>query len=315
MKHYFIMNPVSGHKRARERFLHTMTDMETDYELIFTTKKGDARAFAEDIANTAFRKDETVRIFACGGDGTVSDIVNGAAGCGDVEIGCIPLGTGNDFIRNFGKKSDFLDVEKYVNGPAVYCDAIRYEAENDGVITKGRCVNMINIGLDCHIVATTDTIKKLPAINGSMAYLTSVFLNLIKKSGEDLKVNYDERFRHDGELLLISVANGCFCGGGIKGLPKARTDDGLMDVSLVGDVSRRDFIRLFPKYAKGTHLDDKLIIRKKLLRYSKEIRLDIDANKNSFKLCVDGEISSQQHLKLEIEPRAFKFIVPEGYMA
>ncbi len=312
MKHYFIMNPVSGHKHARERFLREMTDLETNYELIFTTKKGDARAFSEDIAKSAEKRDEHVRIFACGGDGTIHDVVNGAWGCLNVEIGCIPLGTGNDFIRNFGKKSEFTDLETYLDGPSVYCDTIGYEASNEGVVTTGHCVNMVNIGLDCNIVDTTDSIKKLPLVNGSAAYLAAVFVNLIKKKGENLKIDYDGRYLHDGKLLLISIANGCFCGGGIKGLPKASTDDGLMDVSLVRNVSRTDFIRLFPKYSKGTHLTDKTLIRKNMLRYTKENRLSIDTNKKHFKLCIDGEISTQQSATFTIEPHAFRFIVPPG---
>ena len=310
MKHYFIMNPVSGHKRARERFLHEMTDLETDYELIFTMKKGDARAFSEDIAKTASHRDEDVRIFACGGDGTIHDVVNGAMGYSNVEIGCIPLGTGNDFIRNFGRKSQFMDLETYLDGPSVYCDSIMYSSENRGSVVTGHCVNMVNIGLDCNIVDTTQSVKKIPAVNGSAAYLASVFINLVRKKGENLRIDFGGSYTHDGKLLLISIANGCYCGGGIKGLPKALTDDGYMDVSLVRNVSRLDFVKLFPKYSKGTHLTDKRLNRKNILRYTKEVEMEIEANSGNFKLCIDGEISTSQKASFQINRHAFKFIIP-----
>ena len=309
MKYYFIMNPVAGSKRTRERFIREIGELTTPYELIYTTHVGDAKIYARDICESAEKRGEDVRIFACGGDGTLSDVVNGAIGCARAEVGCIPMGTGNDFIRNFGSDQQFYDINAYIDSYSVVCDSIQYTAVNGGERREGHCINMVNIGMDCNIVDTTDSIKKIPVIQGSVAYLTSVFINLIQKKGEKLKISYDDGYTYDDKLLLISIANGCYCGGGIKGLPLAKTDDGLMDVSLVKNVSRRQFVMLFPKYSKGTHLDSPAIKKKDILKYTNEKHLHIESEV-SFKVCIDGEISKFREVDFEIAPESFRFIVP-----
>ena len=113
-------------------------------------------------------------------------------------------------------------------------------------------------------------------------------------------MRYDDGTEFSGRLLLIAVANGCYCGGGVKGIPKARIDDGLIDVSLVNNTTRRNFIRLFPKYAKGTHLDDP----------AADDLIIIRPNGDQMKLCVDGEITMAGEIKFEIVPGAFRFVVP-----
>ena len=113
----------------------------------------------------------------------------------------------------------------------------------------------------------------------------------------------------DGKMLLIAIANGCFCGGGVKGVPKALTDDGFMDISLVRKCSRRRFIQLFPKYAKGEHLNakgaDKLII------YRKAKTLKITANGEPFTFSTDGELTKAKEIEFEIVPGAVDFVVPQ----
>ncbi len=147
-------------------------------------------------------------------------------------------------------------------------------------------------------------------MKGSFAYLLSVAIVLIKKKGADLKVCYEDGTVFDGKLLLIAVANGCFCGGGVKGVPLARLDDGLMDVSLIRDVKRRTFVRLFPKYAKGMHLQDRRV--SELMEYVKCRRLAICANGGAMRLCTDGEITDAERVDFEVVPKGMIFSVPEG---
>ena len=78
---------------------------------------------------------------------------------------------------------------------------------------------MFNIGFDCNVADMTAKMKKKPLISGSMAYLFSIFAILIKKKGANLKIELDDIVKYEGPLLLTSLANGCFCGGGIKSNP------------------------------------------------------------------------------------------------
>ena len=253
-----------------------------------------------------------LRIYGCGGDGTINEMVNGCFGYEGVEIGAIPMGTGNDYIRNYGKAADFKDIRRQMRGRSVSSDLIHFHAVYDNNITESYCANMFNIGFDCNVVDLTSRVKRWPLVGGSLAYLVSVFLILIRKKGADLRIEYDDGRVLDGKILLIAIANGCYCGGGVKGVPYCKLDDGLMDVSVVRDISRMCFLTLFPSYAKGTHMQKHKIQAREIIQYSKEKVLKITANGESLRLCTDGEITTQKTVEFSVVPDGFRFIVPEG---
>ena len=269
MKHIFIMNPASGSVSRRDRLVESIDtavkEAGADHEIYFTKHQGDCRRYVGEICSKYEAESRPVRIYGCGGDGTVNEVVNGAYGYENVELGIIPMGTGNDYIRNYGEVSDFRDIRRQLAGTSVYSDAIRYRAEYKGVVTEGYCANMFNIGFDCNVVDLTARVKRWPFISGSLAYLVSVVIMLVKKKGADIRIEYSDGHVKDGKILLTAVANGCYCGGGVKGVPYCDLNDGLMDVSVINDISRNFFIRVFPSYAKGTHPEKKSMIKKKVL--------------------------------------------------
>ena len=268
MKHIFIMNPASGSVSRRDRLVESINaaaeEACADHEIYFTKHQGDCRRYVGEICSKYEAESRPVRIYGCGGDGTVNEVVNGAYGYENVELGIIPMGTGNDYIRNYGEVSDFRDIRRQLAGTSVYSDAIRYRAEYKGVVTEGYCANMFNIGFDCNVVDLTARVKRWPFISGSLAYLVSVVIMLVKKKGADIRIEYSDGHVKDGKILLTAVANGCYCGGGVKGVPYCDLNDGLMDVSVINDISRNFFIRVFPSYAKGTHPEKKSMIKKKV---------------------------------------------------
>ncbi len=318
MKHIFIMNPASGSVRKRDRLVESIEtavqEAGADHEIYFTKHQGDCRDYVKKACLEYSAEDRPLRIYGCGGDGTVNEVVNGAYGYENVEIGIIPMGTGNDYIRNYGKVSDFKDIRRQLAGTSVYSDAIRYRAEYKGVVTEGYCANMFNIGFDCNVVDLTARVKRWPLLSGSLAYLVSVVIMLVKKKGADIRIEYSDGRIKDGKILLAAIANGCYCGGGVKGVPYCDLNDGLMDVSIINDISRSFFIRLFPSYAKGTHPENKSMIKKNVLEYTKEKTLTITANGESLRLCTDGEITTQKRIGFTAVKNAFRFIVPAGVL-
>ena len=169
---------------------------------------------------------------------------------------------------------------------------------------------MFNIGFDCNVVDITAKLKKLPLMSGSLAYLAGVAAMLVRMKGANLKVEFDDGYVFYGDMLLIAIANGCFCGGGVKGVPKAETNDGLMDVSLIRKCSRRKFIKLFPKYAKGEHLEAKGA--DKLITYKQGKKLKITANGKPMTFSTDGELTQAEKIKFEIVENAIDFVVPKA---
>ena len=115
MRHIFVVNPNAGQSRGlaqlQEQILAAGKKMGVRVEIYETKAAGDGEAF---VKRTCRQKapDERIRFYACGGDGAVHEMANGVYGFDNVEMGCIPLGTGNDFIRNFGSAKDFLDIER-----------------------------------------------------------------------------------------------------------------------------------------------------------------------------------------------------------
>lgn len=302
-KLYFILNPKAGQGNKIDTLISNIKENAPDSNIYITKKTGDAEKFIKTECE-ANKKDECLRFISCGGDGTFNEVLNGIIPYSNAEIGIIPIGTGNDFCRNFPLTDDFFNVCAQANGEPLSCDAIKYTYNK-----KTRfCANMFNIGFDCNVADLASRLKRYPLISGSLSYFLAVLITLVTKKGSNLLVEADGKEIHNGPLLLTSVANGCFCGGGIKSNPLSSVHDGLIDLNIIYDVSRFEFIKKLPFYMKGTHLE--LSDIKKILMNKKVRKLSITPNLNTLKLCVDGEISDVGKIDFECVKDAFKFVLP-----
>ena len=305
MKTIFIINPRAGQGKKIHTLIEKIKKLtEFDSEIYITKAVGDAtsyvRAFCEKFG--------AARFIACGGDGTLNEVLNGAIGCTDAEIGVIPVGTGNDFCRNFGEESDFHNVLSQITGKSVMCDAIQYKTVVDSETRTGYCANMFNIGFDCNVADLKGQIEKNPLIPGAMSYLVSIFAMLVRKKGANVRIEMDGREQHNGKLLLTSIANGCYCGGGIKSNPIASVNDGLININIVKNVSRLKFLSLLPHYMKGNFLNLKNI--DKVILSEKCSRVKLIPLSDKIRLCVDGEIIDGGETEFEICHNAFRFVLP-----
>ena len=312
MRYFFIINPVSGQGTAAKD-LHSQIqtvsrEMGITAEVFETKGVRDAEVLASQIA--AELQGEEAVVWACGGDGTAGEVVNGIAGNPNIRLGIIPIGTGNDTIRNFGvEKEAFLDIRAQLAGTPQQIDLMQYSGTVNGTPETRFCVNMFNNGFDCNVVDAAAQMKTLPLISGSVAYLLGVAQMFVQKRGISLRIYVDGSLVSSGPILLCSIANGSFCGGGICSSPQAKLNDGLMDLSIIGDTTRRRFLKLFPSYTKGEHLyrDD---IQDILSVYAcKEIRLLPDGT-DDFLFCADGETARTTGLTITICPQALSFQVP-----
>lgn len=302
MKTIFIVNPKAGQGKDANIIIsqikETASALGKEFKIYVTTSVGDATRFVKEYCETY----GAARFIACGGDGTLSEVLNGAAGYPDAEIGVIPMGTGNDFCRNFAH--DFKKIASQVSGKTVKCDAIRFTSMGK----EGYCINMFNIGFDCNVADMTANMKKKPFISGSLAYFLSIMEALIKKKGAKLKIELDGKEMHRGQLLLTSIANGCYCGGGVKSNPLASIQDGFINVNIIKNVSRLKFIKLLPHYMKGTHMKLKGI--EKIISSVKCKKVTVTPYDENFRLCTDGEITDAGKTEFEIVPEAVNFVVP-----
>ena len=319
MKHIFILNPAAGKGKAGKIFLpqiiETAKRMNIDYEIHRTIAPGDAQHFVKSRCEASAiereRKD-SLRFYACGGDGTLNEVANGAFGHHAVEIAMIPAGTGNDFPRVFNNYHYFEDIERQILGKARSIDLIRYTERIEDSVSGCKFrygINMFNIGLDCNVVSQVVDLKKYPFVSGPLAYALGVGIVLGKKEGVNLEIRFDDGEIHCGDIMLVAIGNGSYCGGGFKGVPKASVEDGFMDVSIVGNISRRTFLSLITKYRKGTHLEDPATAG--IVNYKKCKELTITP-KDEMKICTDGEISIVGQTTFELIPKGIAFSIPRG---
>ncbi|MCQ2547572.1 MAG: YegS/Rv2252/BmrU family lipid kinase [Clostridia bacterium] len=313
MRNIFIINPCAGQGKnidaLKSEITKTCKKMGIPAEIYITNFVGDATDYVRKLGEETIGQE--LRIIACGGDGTLNEVVNGAIGYEHITVGVIPVGTGNDYVRNYGDPKFFMSVKEQLLGKAKAVDVIKYEGVLNDRFETRYCINMFNVGFDCNVVDKTAELKEKPLLSGSTAYLAGVANILIKKKGENLRIIVEDEVVHEGPLLLTAIACGSYCGGGVYSSPQAKTDDGLMDVNVIKDMSRTKFISLFPKYSKGTHFEVEGIDRFINAKACKSARIEPLDKSGIMRLCVDGEIVDAGDVNFEMVPLAIRFNIPE----
>ena len=298
MKHIFIVNPAAGDGKLEKLLLPQLITFlkgsGLDYEIHRTLNKPEVASYVRQRAE----KGDEVRFYACGGDGTICDVVNGMVGFENAQLAVYPCGTGNDFVRNFTNPKNFKDFQKLVSGDVIDCDVIKY---NDSY-----CINMLNIGADCDIVVASSApqYKKL----GGLSYAGAALSVLTK--GKTYEMEYEfEGEMHKEQLLLCAIANGNFCGGGFHSSPNASLNDGMIDVTVVRPVPGKKLVPLLLKYRSGTHLQDK-----DAEKYILHFRCESFSlyPKEPVHVSVDGEVFDFEDTHFEIVHNAVRLALPEG---
>ncbi len=298
MKHVFIVNAVAGViDRTKEVINKVKELLPEDKYIIFQTRKfGNAENFIEQLLR---EKPGKYRFYACGGDGTLNAVVNATYGH-DVEITNYPIGSGNDYLKYFGDKEKFKDLEKLINGKVIESDVIRF---NDKY-----CVNIFNVGFDAKVVSFQRNIKRLPLISGALAYNISVVLCALGRLNHHFKLTLDGEEVYDGKAVLAAMANSICYGGGFYCAPIAKIDDGLIDVCLIKKISLPKFTKLIKYYKNGTFLDKEDVMQYVIYKQCKHVELELDKN---LYYANDGEITKTKKVVLDIVPKAIKFVIPE----
>ena len=291
MKRIHIFNPVAGKGHSPEMLTsHNIKD-----EIYITQCVGDAARFVEEAAHA----DPETHFIVYGGDGTLNEAVNGIlrAGAGQQALlSVVPTGTGNDTLRSLPD----------IKGTELFVDAMEYNGKY--------AINIINMGFDCSVVDRTQSYKRLPAVDGGLAYILGVADVLFHKMGEDWHIRMElengETEEVAGTFLLTLAANGSCYGGGFKAASLAKMNDGLLDILIVPKLSRASFLSLVADYRKGTHLDPvtmrpaKKFEKKVLYRRCRSLTVE-----GVRRICADGEIEHAAAVRISVLPRALRMHV------
>ncbi len=296
MKHIFVINPAAGQGKAldfiKPKIEWICKKFNLDYEIYVTEKKGDGIEFVDNMSRTG----EEIRFYACGGDGTLYDVVNGAFGYPNVQIAVIPLGSGNDFIRLFGTKDEFMVLEDVVNGVPVSLDVIKCGNEI--------AINQCSMGMDAEVCAMQGKIKKFPLVTGEGAYYLGCLYAIARKFRNKFTVTIDDQEPFTKDCLFCFCGNSRWYGGGFKAAPNAQPDDNLLDFVIVESrVSRAKLVTLLNKYKRGEHLDWDITM------FKRGRKLTIHSDKPAA-VNVDGETKYVTDTSFEIIDNGIVFVVP-----
>ena len=301
MKTVFIVNPHAGteNNAAKLRSAIQAFDEASSCELYVTQEAGDATRLVERW--TEKHPGEKVRFVACGGDGTVNEVFNGAVGKPNVSVSCYPCGSGNDFVKAFGGAERFMDVGKLVTAKTQKLDLLK--------VGKRYSNNVVNFGFDTTVAITINKEREKTGHGSKNAYTKGVVTALLTSMKNDFTVKADgEVLNPDSKALLCTLANGQYVGGSFRCAPRAKTDDGLMEVCLIKPISRLRFVKILTPYTNGQHLDDENL--KDIVVYRQARKVEVEAPEG-FAYSLDGEIIYESHFTVEVAEKALDFAVPE----
>ena len=290
-----ILNPFAGKGKA----FKSVSEVEElfdkfglDYEVILTDSPKQAIEFAQQAIQNGLKK-----IIAAGGDGTINEVVNGIIRSGKqnkIIFGIIALGGGNDFVKNFHYPKLLQDqIKKFIKPKIKKIDV--------GKIEEFYFINTFGVGFDAQVARSY---ANNLILNGSAGYYKAVMKELLRLKPYQIRIKLDGEV-FTGKKLLISVANGRWCGGKFQLTPKAEIDDGLFDVCIIDYLNRFRIMQLLPKAQDGGHVGHPKvhICRTKSIFISSEIALPV---------YFDGELpilKNSKQLRIDLLPAQINLII------
>lgn len=298
IKTVFLVNPAAENGAAGRRWpelAHEAASLGLQGDTRFSERPGHLTELAREAAADADL------LVAVGGDGTVNEVVNGIAGL-DVELALIPRGTGGDFVRTFGipRKLDRA-VEVALRGRTRAIDLGRGRYRSwAGEDEESYFANIASAGMSGAIAKRTNETSK--ALGGKVSYAWATVAVFSRWRSDEVRVRVDGT-EQAGRMHDVIVANGRYLGGGMKMVPEAEPDDGLLDVLLIGDLTKRDLLLTMPKTYRGKHLPHP---KATVLRGT---TVEIDAPE-PLPVELDGEQPGTTPVRFQIVPRALRLRVP-----
>ena len=296
MKHLFIINPAAGSRNQTEDYRKKIAEVCEARGLDYSIRVSGAPGRCCKIAREAAETGEEYRIYACGGDGTLNEVVNGAAGFDNVSVTVFSGGSGNDFARMFSDPGAFRNLERLLDAEEVEFDLIRCNDDYS--------LNICSVGLDARIGHDVANYKRIPLFSGFRAYAVSTVVNVVRGIYEHYVVEINgERF--DGNFTMICACNGRFYGGGFCPVPAADPTDGKLEILLVKDVSRLKVAQVV-----GAYKDGKYANFPDLIRHFSTDHVKIICDKPTG-INLDGEKREGTVIDMSIADKKLRFFYPK----
>jgi len=296
-----IVNPVAGARSTRRKWpiiSRLMERIGLSFDFAYTEGVGHAMELARLAASDGYRY-----LVAVGGDGTVNEVTNGilhSTNAKTTVLGVVSTGTGSDFARSAGLARDYaIACANLTSSKRLTIDVGVVEYQRDGKRQERFFVNSAGVGFDAAVVKETERLPKF--FGGTIPYVAGMLRTLVFYRNKEivLKVG-DEEERH--RVLNVAVANGNYCGGGMRIAPEAKLDDKLLDVVVFGDMSKFEILKEFPTVYKGTHINHPKVSMKKATNVAIE-------SAEPMLVYADGELLGECPAAFRVVPAALSLVV------
>ena len=296
----FLVNPASANGSTGRRWPeihHAAVSRGLEGDALFSERPGHLTELAREAADGG-----ATLLVVVGGDGSVNEVANGIAGRTDVEVAVLARGTGWDFVRTYGiphRLEDAVEVARSGRTREIDLGRVRYRAWRGGE-AESWFANVASAGMSGAIAKRANETSK--ALGGKVSYAWATLTVFARWHNDEVFVTVDGE-RREGRMHDVVVANGRFFGGGMMICPEAEPDDGVFDVLLIGDLTKRDLLVTLPKTYKGRHLPHP---KAELLRGAV---VEIEAPR-ALPVELDGEQPGTTPVRFEIVPTALRLRVP-----
>ena len=295
-----IINPAAGKgkgEKGKEAILKRLGERFGEIDTLVSRYPGHLLKIGEEIKLSLYK-----RIFTIGGDGTPFELLNGVQLGGgsfeSLELGMIPAGTGNSFLRDFIDVAPETAVNAIISGKGRGVDVGEFTYFQDGREEKRLFLNILGVGLIADILKLTN--ERLKPF-GALGYSMAVMLRLFRGMNNRIVIKVDQTEEEFTNSALV-ICNSKFTGGKMKIAPMARTDDGFLDVIVFNHVNRREILSIFSKIFSGTHISHPKVTT---LRGR---NIQIDATPQQL-LMADGELLGFTPLKLSVSTRKLHLLL------
>lgn len=295
-----ILNPTAGSGKAEKdwpRIEAHLKQARFDFTLQKTEHAGHSAELVKEGIAKGYRK------FLCvGGDGTLHHAMNGIMEQDEISsteptLAMIPVGTGNDWVRTYGIPTNYEETIRGIKLGKPFIQDVGLASFGQSA-TKRYFVNFAGMGFDGYVV------KNARKRFGKLSYLWGLATCLFSYKPPELSISVNEEVKQ-GRIFMSIAGIGQYGGGGMRLMPEAITNDGLLDLTVAGDLSKMDVVMNLGKIFTGNFLNHSKVesFRCKSLK--------VEAIKGTCYMEADGEFIGEGPFTIEVIPNALRVLVPD----